>query len=327
MLRKLSKAGFLTHLLLTLAGIAFVALTPKGSFGTIQLMPGDAMPGILLHTLLPAVAGALPWINAVLLFLMGLFINMILVKYDLIPRQSFFAALIFVLLSWFSPGYDFLLYGLAATMLVLIALRSLMSMYLKPHPYTDVLNATAAIGLASLLIPETIVFIAFVWLGFFTLRINSWREWGISIAGLLLPYFYLVVYLFFIDQLIETWTAYVQYVQSYRVQFNQVSTLNLITVVSLVILWLIVTFKVLTGVGEKLIALRKRMWLITQFQWAAIVCIILLGYKSPMMLPAMYVSLSMMLTYIIHQQKGKMLIYGILLGLFLVLAAFGRFFG
>lgn len=327
MLRKLSKAGFVTHLLLTLAGVAFVALTPKGSFGTLHFLPGDALHGIMLHTLLPSSTGALQLLNAAFILLLGLFINMIMVKYDLIPRQSFFAALIFVVLTWFSPGYDFLFYGLAATLLVLIALRSLMSMYLKPHPYTDVLNASSAIGLASLLIPETIVFIVFVWLGFFTLRITSWREWAISFSGFLLPYFYLAVYLFFTDRIIETWSAYVQYVQSFRVQFNPVSTLNLITVVVLAFLWLIVTFKILTGVGEKLIALRKRMWLITQFQWAAIVCIVLLGYKSPMMLPAIYVSLSMMLAYTVHQLKGKMLVYSILLGLFIVLAALGRFFG
>jgi hypothetical protein len=80
------------------------------------------------------------------------------------------------------------------------------------------------------------------------------------------------------------------------------------------------------GIGDKLIAMRKRMWMVTQFQWAGIASLLLLSYQSPILLPLVYVSLSMMIVFVIYQLKPRMLIYEIVFGLFLSLAALGRFF-
>lgn len=327
MLRRLSKADFALHLLLAIAGAVFVAFTPTGSFGVILLNSADVWPAILPPSLLPSQPKTLQFLNAGLLLLIALFINIILVKRDLIPNQSFLGALVFILLSWFTPASSFLFYGLLVTLLLLISLNSLMNMYMKSHPYSDVMTATISIGVASFFIPETILFLLlFVWLGFFTLRITAWREWIISIAGILVPYFYLGVYLFFTDQLWLFWDRYVLYIQNYTLLFRPVSMLNMITIVSLILLWLMVFFRVLSGIGDKLIAVRKRMWLVTQFQWAGIASLILLSYRSPMLLPLVYVSLSMMFVFVIYQLKARMLIYEIAFGLFLILAALGRIF-
>lgn len=327
MLRRIVKADFALHLLIAIAGAVFVAFTPTGSFRIIPLNSADAWPFLLSPSLLPARAETLQYINAALLLIIALFVNMILIKRDLIPNQSFLGAVVFILLSWLTPGGPFLFNGLLVTLLLLISLNSLMNMYMKPHPYSDVMTATIAIGVASFFIPETIIFLfLFVWLGFFTLRITSWREWIISIVGFLVPYFYLGVYLFFTDQLWPFYQKYVGYIQNYTLLLQPVSLINTITIILLILLWLIVFFRVLSGIGDKLIAVRKRMWLIAQFQWAGIASLIILSYKSPMLLPVVYVSLSMMFVFVLHRLKIKVLIYEIALGLFLILAAIGRFF-
>ncbi|HAH60108.1 MAG TPA: hypothetical protein DCL86_18405 [Bacteroidales bacterium] len=327
MLRKLSKAGFAIQLLFTIAGAVFIAFTPGGSFGSMLFDSGNAWPVILPPELLPSSPGTLQYLNAGLLLLIALFINIILVKHDLMPHQSFLGALIFILFSWLTPASTFLFYGLVVTLLLLISLNSLMNMYMKSHPYSDVMTATISIGVASFFIPETILFLLiFVWLGFFTLRITAWREWVISIVGTFVPYFYLGVYLFFTDQLWLFWDNYVLYIQNYTLLFLPVSLLNTITIFSLIFLWLIVFFRMVAGIGDKLIAMRKRMWMVTQFQWAGIASLLLLSYQSPILLPLVYVSLSMMIVFVIYQLKPRMLIYEIVFGLFLSLAALGRFF-
>ncbi|GAB1403732.1 MAG: hypothetical protein PHX54_02240 [Lentimicrobiaceae bacterium] len=326
MLRKLSKAGFEVQVLICLAAAAFVAFTPGGTLGIMQISGQESWPAILPLSLLPENMDTLQYINAGLLLVTAFMVNLMLVKRDLIPHTSFFGALTFILLSWFAPGGIYLFHGLLVTLILLLPLNSLMNMYMQPHPHSKVMTAAISIGVSAFFIPETLIFFLFVWLGFFTLRVTSWREWVISILGLLVPFFYFAIYLFFTDKLWLIVDDYTAYIQDYTFLFRPLSTLNVITIALLLLFWLMVFSRILMGAGDKLIAIRKRIWLIIQFQWAGIACVLILSFKAPMLLPLLYVSLAMMVAFVLHQLKTKMIIFEIVFGLFLIFSVLGRLF-
>lgn len=196
-LKKLSSAGVSLHVSLILAMLLVMLFFPFREAG-LKLDGFDLLPVYNSLSSLIAPLGKF-WtklVGIVLIGTIGLLYNQLILKGDLLPKNGLFVALIYfvLMLAWDNLSFTWMSFALA--LLLLNSLLNISRLATEQHNYAYVMNATISVSMASLLVPQAVIFMLFIWLGFFTLRISSWREWTISFIGLLTPWFYYVVFLF-----------------------------------------------------------------------------------------------------------------------------------
>lgn len=287
--------------------IAFllVVFTPLTDLGFKYAVFLDISAFRTINNLVPS---DLLWIQiagAALLLSTGFLFNRLLIRHELIPKQSLFLLVIFSGFLLVGDSSISPVVALIVTVLLLNTLLNVFKMYSEHQAYAKVLNATISLSIASLIVPQAVVFILFVWLGFFTLRIGSWREWVISLIGLFVPYFYYAVYLFFTDGLLDTIEGYQLFFRNFRINYPAIDFLEY-AVLAFPVLILILSFGgFISDAGERVIAIRKKMWLNVHFFWVAVLVMILSGQGAEFWLPLMFLPLSLFMTHrIVYRRKS-----------------------
>lgn len=282
------------HLFLPVAGLGF----DYRNFGHVhffQVLNNFSLPGHLWSKL-----------SGIVLFtLAGFLFNLIAIRNDLAPRQSIFMVLIYLMFMLMGDMISGSLVTPAVTLLLLYSLYNIIRMHSEPNAYARVMNATIAVSVASLFYPQAIIFIFFVWFGFFTLRISSWREWIISFIGLLTPYFYFTVYLFLTDKLPAAFAGYKLFFMNYRIDFRE---FGLWEVLAMTLPFMIILFSIpvfLSDAGERVIAIRKKMWLIFNFLWTGLVVFFISGKAGGVWLPVIFLPVALIFTHrIVTRRKS-----------------------
>ncbi len=318
MLRKLSKSGIYLQLALTILMLVLFVITPPLDLKTIPVAGSITPLAEIIRNVLPGSQIAQTIIAALLIFGLVLIFNFVLVNQDIVPRQSLIVAFtgsVFILFSG-SPGHLILL--LCTLYLLLLSLYNMLKIYGEQYPYILVLNASVALSAASMIIPQAIVFFLFIWMGFFTFRISTWREWAISLLGLILPYLYLMFWYFWNNTLPEAFHNYSTFFSSLSPGYINPSLTELVTYIIFGVLLLLSAFSFLGDTGEKIISLRKKMWIIAQFLLAGLLFLFLSGSGWPAMLPVITLPLSVMFVFLVLKSK-KSWFYDLLLGIFFLL--------
>lgn len=316
MLRKFSRSGIYLQILFILAVSFFYLFSPHPGF-TGQVFPENAAPlGRWLSGVLPDNELAISITSLILILLNAAGFNMILNRHDLAPRQSIFTTLIASVLFLFTGQAEAMITPLTALLLLLFSLHSTMKLYAESYPYTLVLNASICVALASMIYPLAILFAFFIWMAFFTLRISSWREWIISLTGLIVPYVYLAFWFFWNDRLNIGLIEYQAYFNEFNITWNKPGILET-GVLFLLGAMLIISLPVfLSDAGEKIISIRKKMWISAQFLWVALAVMLLSGKVALLFLPFCFLPMALMFGYLVIKSRRSWP-YDILFGLFL----------
>ena len=136
----------------------------------------------------------------VVLILQGVYINFLVSKHDLVIRSTYFPILLYIILGSIIPDFRTLSPTLIANSFILFACNSLLNMYKLKTIDNLIFNASLLIGIASLISFQTIFFYALVIVSLIIFRPFSWREWTISICGILVPYIFLLSFLILFDK-------------------------------------------------------------------------------------------------------------------------------
>lgn len=317
MLRKFSRSGIYLQILFILAVTLFYLFSPHPGF-EVQVFPENAAPlGRWLAGILPENDMAIRIISLILILMNAAGFNIILNHHDLAQRQSLFTALIASVFFLFTGQADTMIAPLTALLLMLFSLHSTMKLYAEPYPYTLVLNASICVAIASMIYPLTILFAFFIWMAFFTLRISSWREWIISLTGLIVPYIYLTFWFFWNDRLTIALTEYQTYFNGFNLTWSKPGVLET-GVLFLLGAMLIISLPVfLSDAGEKIISIRKKMWINAQFLWVALAVMILSGKAALLFLPFCFLPMALMCGYLVIKGRRSWP-YDIILGIFLL---------
>ena len=317
MLRKFSRSGIYLQILFILAVTLFYLFSPHPGF-EVQVFPENAAPlGRWLAGILPENDMAILIISLILILMNAAGFNIILNHHDLAQRQSLFTALIASVFFLFTGQADTMIAPLTALLFLLISLHSTMKLYAEPYPYTLVLNASICVAIASMIYPLTILFAFFIWMAFFTLRISSWREWIISLTGLIVPYIYLTFWFFWNDRLTIALTEYQTYFNRFNITWSKPGVLET-GVLFLLGAMLIISLPVfLSDAGEKIISIRKKMWINAQFLWVALAVMILSGKAALLFLPFCFLPMALMYGYLVTKGRRSWP-YDIILGIFLL---------
>jgi hypothetical protein len=118
------------------------------------------------------------------------------VMYMLIQQKNYLPALFFIsITSFYLPLMNFSGYIFSSFFFILI-LMLLFSVYKKEPNSYRFFEAGLVLGIGSLFYPRLIYFLPFIWIVSIILRPFYWREWVLPVIGMILPYIFIVAYLY-----------------------------------------------------------------------------------------------------------------------------------
>ena len=182
---------FLTGLLLWLPS-AFMQptmATPDGDFGA--LLGFIHFSTINIHPVVAVVSAFL------LVFITGLFVNRLANDYGLSGKTSTLPLLFFVLLTGFSPSFHQWSASLLALPLITLLFILLFKHYHGENNLFLSFDAGFVTGLLTLIYPPLALLIIVVLISLLSFKGVSWRNFIISLVGLLFPPFLVYAYYFF----------------------------------------------------------------------------------------------------------------------------------
>jgi len=135
----------------------------------------------------------------VLLFTQALLLNGIVNKYRLLSQLSFLPAFGYVLLVSMFNHYLFMSSAFLANFAIIFMLGKTYQSY-NDGSYGHLFDIGFAISVASLFYLPTLILVIFLIVALATTRIFNWREWIVSLFGVLIPYFLIGTYFFWFDQ-------------------------------------------------------------------------------------------------------------------------------
>ncbi len=324
MIKRLAKAGIFPQIIVLVILTLAYFTTQQAKLFQLSVPDHTAPLGEWIYRMMSGYPDMAQPLVVILIVSMAITLNALLIRHDISPRQSLLPAIVALILMLFTPDAFHLIVTLACLILLLLSLHNVMGLYGEQHPYSKVLNATFAISVASMISPPVILFIFFVWFGFFTFRINSWREWVISFMGIILPYFYLALLYLWNDNLVYAGSLYQEMINNFRFTIERPGFLEFITL-GIFAVWIILsTSRFIADAGEKVISIRKKMWIINHFTLAGFVAVLLSGGAMMAMLPLIYIPASAIIAYAVSNSR-RMWIHDLLFILSLAAALLNRF--
>lgn len=145
-------------------------------------------------------------ITAVILIVGEAFLlNHLIVSHQATPKPNFLPAGIYILLMTSSGSFLTLHPLIFANLFLLLALSSLFSMHRKETAFANAFDAGFFIGIASLFYLPSILFYFLLYLSFLIMRPFIWREWIISLMGVIVPYVFAAFIFFLKGDLLSLW--------------------------------------------------------------------------------------------------------------------------
>ena len=197
--------GFIKHnraVSVVLLPLAMILLWAYGFFYPVVPLTEHAAP---LYKLVISGIDHYPFLLTLLSFILilceALLINYMVEKNEIIDTTTYLPALVYIVLMSLQPEMFSLHPIVIANLFMLLALYKLMQTYRKETAYAEAFDTGFFISLAVLFYIPSIVFVLLLWIGLIVIRPFIWREWAISLLGLLLPWIYLVFYYFWNDKL------------------------------------------------------------------------------------------------------------------------------
>ena len=161
------------------------------------------------YDLISGVISKIHWLNIFIAMILvvgeAFLLNYIVNENDLFTKQSYLPALFYVL---FMSNNNAMLTNhpqLFANLFIIFAIDQLLNSYRKDKAFAEAFNAGFLVSIATLFYFPYIVFAPVLGIAFILLRPFIWREWIISIIGLLLPYCFILTYYFWNDSLNVLW--------------------------------------------------------------------------------------------------------------------------
>jgi hypothetical protein len=259
------------------------------------------------------------FISLVLITLEALLINYMLSENDLIPRNSYIAAFIFVIITGFFNNLIILNPVLIANLFLITAIWLFLRLYEEHEAYAMVFNIGTLISVASMFYFPSIIFFILLWIGFIVYRSFSWREWFISILGFVLPYIFLASFYFWNDGFLKKFHEYRQslgFINFYN--FSPTFYAKLIFVITAILLFLAI-IKLLIIINEKAIRFRKFFSFLIWFVIISFISLNLSADYGMLGLILMFTSASVVITLFLNNLKKNIWSEGLLILLILLL--------
>lgn len=192
-------------------------------------------------------------------------------------RSNFLPAIIILLAYSWNPDYLTMHAMLPAGIFCIIALNSILSMYGQQDAYHQVFTAGLSIGIASLFYVPLAFLLLLIWFTFITYRISTWREYVISVISFSLPFLYYASWVFWNDNLTGGFHQFCNSLFNFILppRIPLVPTIWLSSSAFIIIVGMIA---VLNSINDKVISIRRRVWVMFNFSLTALIGTLLAGW-------------------------------------------------
>ena len=126
-------------------------------------------------------------------------LNYIVNENEILSKPSFLPALFYIVFMSNDNRMLMLYPMLFANFFILLGIHKLISSYRKDVAFSNAFDAGILFSLATLFYFPCIVFLFLLGIGFVLFRPFNWREWVISVFGILMPYLFVIAYYFWND--------------------------------------------------------------------------------------------------------------------------------
>jgi hypothetical protein len=130
----------------------------------------------------------------------SILLNYILNKFEIMAKKTAMPAIFYCLLMSCCKPLTHFYPLLFSNFFILLTLYKIGLSYRVEEAFSSIFDASFFIATASLFYFPTIIIYPLIWVTLIVIRPFIWREWIISILGLLLPYLFVVVYYFWTDK-------------------------------------------------------------------------------------------------------------------------------
>ena len=184
-------------------------------WGKYLIIPELPDPVANIHPLfgfLNNIIGDHPRLGVIIAFcilsLSAILLNMIMIRNELVPKNTLVPALVFISLFSQAPSLINLYPELLSIVFLLLAIDRIMQCYGEPEitVINNTLSASLLISLAAFSYLPAVFYALLIWVAMFIFRQLSLRIWAISIIGLSLPLVYYAVYNYVFDKTQNTYT-------------------------------------------------------------------------------------------------------------------------
>lgn len=251
----------------------------------------------LLYGLFDDFFGAYYFVNLSISFLLvvvgGLLINNLIISNEISGKTSMLGFFFFILLNSSISTNILMTQFLMSSFFILLMVNTLFKIPKGVDAIPISFNASFFLGLASLFYYPSLLLIIAIWVGLMIFTVSSWREYVVSIIGVLLPLFFSFSWYFFTD---KHELFYEKFIAAFHFDFTFLPMSIMDLIVAVLLLGLIVpsVLKLSGSLLEKSIVLRQKLtfaiWL-----FALLLLLIILFAKSP----ASWVMLSVPATIIL----------------------------
>ncbi|MEO6884293.1 MAG: DUF6427 family protein [Bacteroidia bacterium] len=179
----------------------------------LKPLPPSALQPVFLYAALAQALQNSAFLSVLIAFLLvigeAFLLNYIVNKHEIAEKKSQLPAMFYILFMSNSKPMLSLHPILIAHLFILLMLNKLMNSYRKDSAFSDVFDASLLLAVASFFYLPTLVFIPILWISFIIFRPFIWREWVISIFGLLTPFLFLAFFYFWKNDLSVMRTEFV----------------------------------------------------------------------------------------------------------------------
>jgi hypothetical protein len=253
------------------------------SFFVPPPMPVATGP-VPLYKLLYLLLSGLPVLAVLLGYLLNLvsafYLNYILTKHEILPKNSSLAAFFFLFFVSYFPVLLTLQPVNICLFILLLVFDRLFDTYSKQEPLELDYTAGFLIGVGSLFYFPFIFFYLVILIAFIVFRTTSPREWISSFIGLCSPFIFLLVYYFWFD---EARIKLIEFVHAFTPSLNPEPFRNTGFLIFTTIQFLLLLFGIFTGlarVSEKTIEIRRKTILLI---WLAVIVLLVFPFAGQLL--------------------------------------------
>lgn len=195
-----------SNLPLVLIGLPFIigGLWLGQMIGDVELNPirNTGTVFALIKSFFPAL-----WMDQVFAMVIivcsAVLLNSTINREEFFEKQTFLPAYIYVLVMSIFPDYQLLHPIVIANFFVILAIRRLFHIKRSDDARRMIFDAGLFIGISAIFYQYYVGFYFLAWITLGVLRPFAWREHVLGILGLLVPFLFLLFYLFMIDQMVD----------------------------------------------------------------------------------------------------------------------------
>jgi len=289
---------------------------------------GSLFMGPFLSLWLPAGYSAFSpslniFIAGIIVLVQALLLNHLVNHFNLLGKPSFLAALMYVTLSGLFPPFLVLSPPLICNFLVIWMLFKLISFYKSKDAKSTAFDLGMIIALGTLIyLPFVFLFLA-IWIGLVIFKSFEWRDWVAGIIGFITVFFFLAVYYYLNNNLVQFAVIWRPLASKFPQAFN-INYYNYLVLVPVILILVLSFIKLQQNFYKSYIQVRKSLQLLLiMFLIALLSFCVKAAFQLPHFLLCA-VPASVFFAYYFLNARRKWF-YEVLFGLLLIMIVYFQF--